>query len=201
MVGVRGTPSLISEVSGSRLQPGHRWYPFRQVTSPGNELLHNVFETSPAGKTSLNIAVCPGDPTESLLTIAKQIHDGLSRVGGGAWRVRSRGRGTQTRSSAQVSRAVALSWMCQLFIAVTKYQDGISEVSNVQVSLATLQWACWGRTSWKGVAEHPESSRGGSQDKLGSPRTCPHFLQPCPLSSMSTLPDPFCYKPVNARIH
>lgn len=53
----------------------------------------------------------------------------------------SRGRGTQTWSSAQVSCAVALSWMCQLFIAVTKYQDGISEVSNVQVSLAVLQWA------------------------------------------------------------
>lgn len=67
-VDAQDTPSLISEVSGGRLQPGHRWYPFRQVMSPGNELLHNI-------AVSLEIPLSP------LLIMAKQIHDGLSPGG------------------------------------------------------------------------------------------------------------------------
>lgn len=48
----------------------------------------------------------------------------------GGWEVP--GRGTQIWYKTCV---VALSWTCQLFNAVTKYQDGISEVSNVQMLL------------------------------------------------------------------
>lgn len=59
MVDTQDTPSLISEVSGGRLQPGHRWYPSGQVMTPGNELLHKMFETSPAGKTSPQYSSLP----------------------------------------------------------------------------------------------------------------------------------------------